>query len=379
LGAIVKWLLELFKTTPAANGLSGAVRWMLQGSPVVLRVFTVLFLFISILLGSVVWQDIAGTNEVMMRALSSSLEGVPHPSSAMEVLFLASILQPQPATSESGGSMDGPPPTSNAFSTFLQGFQQHIETAAKLLDPGGTGDIRLDVLNGAGVTDLSTRVLTDEKAGFLFVPGAYIDQTGWLSENTVRKRHTTPQPSAQDNAPTFQLQEARNLQIYIDVILAQSVADDLCGPSSLKYSSGAEKLFTEPGSPIKPQLQQAYVIFRTGVMRVCETKQNSPTDWMSQRGYYIDKFSPDTRLEQKPYFQQTLNSSNGYYLTGPYIDLGGNGVIRTYCKHLLGFVLLFAMRIPSRAVWKTRGVVALNVDSPRKELASGPDLRPNRA
>jgi PAS domain-containing protein len=69
-------------------------------------------------------------------------------------------------------------------------------------------------------------------------------------------------------------------------------------------------------------------------MRVCETKQNSPTDWVSQRGYYIDKFSPDTRLEQKPYFQQTLNSSNGYYLTGPYIDLGGNGVIRTYCKHL---------------------------------------------
>jgi hypothetical protein len=129
------------------EGLGQALSWLFRGSPLVLRVTTLFFLVLSLLLGTVVSLNIAKTNAIVVRALSSPIEATPHPNSAIEALLLSSILV-EPDGADNAGSKNvgqqARPKVSDAFKADLAVLEEIlaagptagvVNTTSALLNP----------------------------------------------------------------------------------------------------------------------------------------------------------------------------------------------------------------------------------------------------
>jgi PAS domain-containing protein len=199
---------------------------------------------------------------------------------------------------------------------------------------------------------LSHGILSDSGNGFLFVPGVTL-------------------PSAGDNDITAFIQtEKFNPSILEDIQFSQAAASALCGTLTGKYADrDAGAVFTPETQPteIDGRYRQSYLIFRSGISRLCESSIGS--GFKSQRAYYENKFTSNTLLQTRPYFEPTVDNVDFFHSTQPYIDLGGNGVVQTFCHYIPA-----KRTYPGKGhVYKTDAVVcfdfALKIDI-RKAIAS---------
>jgi len=303
----------------ASDGPIASLVTALKGSPLRFRILGASFFFASVAFGTIVWHDVSAANNVMMKALRSPLEATPHPDTAIEALLLASVLQDTatpPKTSDGSVQPDqSTPNVSKEFSAELDNLQSELTSAVAKV-PSTNSSILLDKSQtAAGIS------LGDKNPGFLFIPSGVLGSL-----------------SIVDSLAEVTLNKADNPLLYKDVSLSQTLSTSLCSDIPDRYTSAQHtdvSTFDRNSDLLDQKFKQAYIIFASGVTRLCEASLDSPTSY-SQHSYYIDKFSPDTYLQQRPYFEQTVLVKHTLksYWTGAYVDLGGNGIVRTYCHYL---------------------------------------------
>ena len=328
---IFKEVFVYLKNLFFKEGLRESLTWLLRGSPLILRLAVLLFFFLSVILSVVVMSDISDTNNVMIRALSSPIESAPRPSSAIEALMLASVL---PEQSSGGASQQQSPPVipenTPEFSEELKTLKNTLAASSveehskeqkrgKEKEQGAQKQAadKLYIVNGADASlDLSDLILTDHNDGFLFVPGAIL-------------------PALADyDLDTF-FANKNYESIAQDIAASQKVSANVCGTMREKFSGQdvTHSVLVKDTTPDKivPRYVQAYLVFRSGVARLCET--NVQNTWDKQLDYYAKKFTPRTLLQTRFYFESTVHDGR-LYSTSPYVDLGGNGVVETVCNYI---------------------------------------------
>lgn len=324
LAEVVAAFVAAIKKLLFREGMREAIIWLFRGSPLTLRVATLGFLVLSLLLGIVVWSNVVKTDEIVRRALSSPIESTLHPSSALEALLLASIL-PEPDEAPLAVPSGPQYVVTDSFKGELKSMEEILTGSAESSQPSAQEDPfvaeSISPANGTQA-DLSQLVLSDRRSGFLFIPGAIFpsnsgsDVTGVLVANR------------------------ENYSIFQDIKLSKKVSGLLCGDLTKGYGvfdkDRPVSVFGPGTTPaaIANKYAQAYLIFRSGVTRLCESSKR--TEWQEQRMYYANKFTTNTLLQRRPYFEPTVRNAGStfFYATEPYIDLGGNGAVKTFCHYL---------------------------------------------
>jgi len=306
---------------------SQVLSWLFHGSPILLRTALLTFLILSLLLATVVGLNISRTNEGIERALSSPIELTRQPSSAIEALLMATILQSPGAFSSSIANGASPQEQARPTEAFKNDIDQIAATFAP--EPGAnanqnpTKSAKLLLADAPENDDLRLyhRIVSDDAEGFLFVPGATLPTIDASKQDDLLKSQTYP------------------VWIRNDIGLSQEVASLFCKEMTKRYvdNNSDDNSVFEPGSgpsDIRARYVQSYIVFHSGVGRLCETSESSKSD--DQRAYYRDKFSPETLLQTRHWFDPTVENGNAsfFYSTKPYIDLGGNGVVETFCHYL---------------------------------------------
>lgn len=309
-------LLKIVRDLLFEGGIGTSLRWLLKGSPLFLRVTALTFFALSLVLGSIVLLDVTQTNRIMMDALSAPVEANPHPSNAIVALLLASVLTPSGQDDNAADTKH--PRTSPQPSIPFRAELTKIENTL-VKDTGSKTLLQLEIINAGKDKSppLSEAIVSDRQTGFLFIPGTHLPSV------------------ATDNVTSFLQSDKNNPSVAKDIALAQNTASVLCGELTSNYGKQEAGVAFEGEVPnINKYYQQAYLIFRSGVARLCESSVD--TNWEEQRHYYENKFSPDTDLHDRPYFEPTVRTkySNYFYQTNPYIDLGGNSLVRTFCHYI---------------------------------------------
>jgi hypothetical protein len=337
---IVKEILAFLKKLFFEKGLRETLAWLIQGSPLILRLAVLFFLLLSVILSFVVVTDISETNSIMIRALSSPIESAPRPSSAIEALLLASVL-PQRASvpADPQKAQENMPTNSPEFSAELEVVKALLakpRSALRIKEEKKTEESMekqpvkgkkqktpaentnsLYVVNADDKPlDLSDTILSDRNDGFLFVPGAIL-------------------PALEKYDPNTFFSSGYNEGLAQDISASQQVASLICETLRANFD-GRDKSHSVlvPGTApdqIMPKYVQAYLVFRSGVARLCENDAGKTRE--EQLKYYAKKFTPRTLLQTRFYFDATVHNEH-LYSTSPYVDLGGNGVVETFCNYI---------------------------------------------
>jgi PAS domain-containing protein len=103
-----------------------------------------------------------------------------------------------------------------------------------------------------------------------------------------------------------------------------------------------KKLFTLPNSPV---VVQGFFLLSTGVLVI----HQYGVPEREQYNHYVSQFSSHTFLPERPYFWQAIAARHDRlksdqkrsdlaidYVTAPYVDLGTNGPIQTFCWGFVG-------------------------------------------
>jgi hypothetical protein len=269
---LVKAILAFLKKLFFEKGLRETLAWLIQGSPLVLRLAVLFFLFLSVIFSVVVVTDISETNNVMIRALSSPIESAPRPSSAIEALLLASVLPARTKNdSDQHTGHETLPQNTPEFSAELKLLKDELAISPKEQhgrDENETKDAKealdkkslkekqkkkrketandLRIVNGNGTSlDLSDAILSDQNDGFLFVPGAILPAV------------TTY------NLTTFFAAKNNNEAIGQDIAASQQLAPELCGTLRERFN-GSDVVHSvlvkdTAADKIMPRYVQAYL------------------------------------------------------------------------------------------------------------------------
>jgi PAS domain-containing protein len=205
----------------------------------------------------------------------------------------------------------------------------------------GKEDVTLAAAGGATEKN-KKRILTDSKEpGFLFLP-----------LDLIRGAHPTtdaPNLSTQEIVTIGNTLLRKDETLKRDVILSRRVAkllDELLGTAFVANTGANYPL------DIKPV--QVYMITGTGVNRIFSTRLSN--------SYYGTQFSPQTFFPGRPYFLGALKKvstmdpivdqektafggqipseprvGSTFYVSQPYMDLGGNGIVITASREIRNY------------------------------------------
>ena len=327
-------LKQFFGKTLVAEGLRPTLWWLFRGSPLYLRLLALILVVVSFCLGSIVWLNLSDTNNILVSALVSPWENAQHAHTGIASFLLSSIVEEQPGP-------DSPIVTSN----FLD-LVGTIETrlAKSTIPKAGLPPVTVEVIKSpSNGNNAGTQLfLSDKSNGFLFVPGIILTHPQILE---------TKLDQGGSDEPTVSLTQDEEPRLFDDIAISQAVSSQVCGDlQRLNETSTVETtIFVRDHPPnfLTSHFSQAYLIFGSGVTRLCE---GSDPGWDKQRKYYKEQFTASTLLEDRPYFAETLadgniarvletpsapkNFSEVFHRTEPYIDLGGNGVVETFCRRM---------------------------------------------
>ena len=299
---LVKYLVDLFWAPLSPifqQGIGGVARWLLQDGPKVLRALMLVFICIALGFSIVLWQRVSGAGQMLFLALSERQENTAQPFKGLEALVL------------SGLSVDVD--TTIGGTEVHQGLQDKFDAIAKLSQSSGEGSLAPSnlTLDHVRVNDRAG-FLTDRSKGFLFVPAVAVPLDAAASVKVNLRLDQQP-------------------EMFRDVLYSQRIAAQLCELlDTTLFDAADKKLDSKP--------VQSYFIARTGVTRLCEG--GVATDSGSQYDYYKNQFSPNTLFQERPYFDAAVARGHGanqtigmyFHSTRPYIDLGGNGFVKTFCR-----------------------------------------------
>ncbi len=354
---IVRFVLELFRSSPIPEGLRPTAWWLFRGSPWYLRLSAAILLAISILLGTIVWLNLSDTNRILVSALDAPWENTQLTHTGIESFLLSSVLED--TATDSDKSLDSIHINSN-FISELANLQSTVKdftfpalsSKDKPAPPSERNQVPVVIyeVKSRGA-DLGSHIyLSDHQNGYLFVPGLSAMHPDNLYQKKLdavaqlKKQTAVVQLKEQDTV--VQLKEQEEPRLFYDVAMSQSIAPLLCGNLQISNQTAPfTSIFAEDSVPknLARHFSQAYLIFQSGVARLCES--NIATSWQDQQDYYSSQFSAATFLPDRPYFAETLAAQNVsanptdqdtfgtlFHPTEPYIDLGGNGVVRSFCR-----------------------------------------------
>ena len=288
IGVLLKPFRSLFR-----EGFRAVFRWTFIDSPRVLRIFGAILVIFAGVLTYELWSRTSTTSGALLKALSETQEPTPETFKGLEGFLLAGL----------NDEIDKDVTSQPLVESVRRRLEQVDSAAISEIDK------TLDVIWRKG-----RFFLTDQHEGFLFVP-----------QNALRKSlngEVSAYPSAELSTT--------DAIVVNDIRWTQSVAKLLCDfQDSPIVEKGSDQL-----KPI-----QAYAISRTGVIRICEMERGP--SWTEQRDYYQRQFEPTTFFPGRPYFEQTIKFipsgttvGGFFYATRLYIDLGGNGFVKTLCHRV---------------------------------------------
>jgi hypothetical protein len=346
--SIAAALKGLFTNTPIAEGLRPTIWWLFRGSPLYLRLLTLILAILSISLGTVVWVNLSDTNNIVVSALVSPWENAQHAHTGIASFLLSSIVQDLPHEDTASGP-DNPIVTSN-FTRLIGNIQAQLGNWTISQPTSNTSTtIKVQVIRSpsVGKNEGSQLILSDRYNGFLFVPGVAVTQPKLIH----RKVSQVGGDQMQDGG-IVSITATEEPRLFDDISMSQGLSSEICGElQKLNRTIPVENTIFLPNAlprDIAPHFSQAYIIFESGVTRLCEV--NDDPTWEAQRKYYKPQFTASTLLQDRPYFDETLADNNTvaelpldqtgiafsqiFHRTEPYIDLGGNGVVETFCRHM---------------------------------------------
>lgn len=230
-------------------------------------------------------------SRLMNITLTGQVETSGQPYKGLEA-FLLSQLRPQ--------SMSSSEDTLHAFNEIKVAFTRLLQGSASI----GSQQIRLVIYPSRGGTPpVRDQYITNGPQNFfLFVPGIVFPHP-FGRDLTIQDLHATENSSD---------------QLKRDIALANSI-----GPLLSKLD----------GNTIgEDRILQSYFIAETGVT-VLRNNQR-----MEQHNFYTGQFKSSRFFPERPYFWGAFESTtaiHGFdYMSDPYVDLGGNGLVETHCDRL---------------------------------------------
>lgn len=278
------------------QGAVGVARWVLQDGPKLLRMMIVIFLLLATILSALLWQRLSEAGSVLLTALSERQENTSQPFKGLEALILSGI----------SADIEDALPNHEVAASVKTTLAEIQKSRDSLQAAEGKDAAELPKgLRYEAVTERSG-YFTDVHPGFLFVPSVL------LPSNSVAQTDDSLRS---------------NSDLARDITFSQSIATQICA-----LLGGA--LFESKSSTFDAQPVQSYFVARSGVARLCERGVKS------QHEYYGGQFLPTTLFQDRPYFEPTLakrisdsdSASAYFYATKVYIDLGGNGFVKTFCR-----------------------------------------------
>ena len=337
---LIAGIVNIFKESPAKEGFRPFLYWIFRGSPLTLRLLTGLFLVPTIVLGIAVALNLSDSSAVLVSALASRWERSEMTHMAMESFLVSTILSDiskqdlekiqsaeisQSATSAIGviqkkltgqdsqlndaiAKLNQALSAKNTATPAKKASNQRLKI--KLPSPLASAtdsqalSIPIIVLSGrenARNTDPGANFsLTDHMPGYLFVPGIMLSTPNEFIGGT----------GAQDAHQSMLLTLNKEPWLFEDIFLSREIAGDLCGNlSSLNNQYDDKSLFVNKDDVpvLSAYYSQSYVIFQSGVVRLCESGVSADHD--AQVDYYHHKFSPVTLLQSRRYFQATIDDT----------------------------------------------------------------------
>jgi PAS domain S-box-containing protein len=323
------WIVTLFQILSRImedGGWAGLLSWLFRRGPKGLRVASVVFLAISIAASFWWWWGTKDVQYLFAQTLSTPLEATAQSYKGLEAFALAGLDE---SVKESFKDVKVTP----GFAQLSQQFDNALSMGAKAMPP-------LRVMPAAGLslaqTYISDSLASDGEHGFLFVPAMIL-----------RVSPTTARPTEEQ----IKLAAARDPELSVEIRASAAVAATICDFEKTPIFSDVPALFHD-ARDVTPV--QSYFLTSIGLMRVCEHNINN------QELYYTRQFLPNTFFPDRPYFLATINQfpvptpaqsgplAQSLWITKPYIDLGGNGVVVTMCRR-------------TKAPWPTESALFLDV------------------
>jgi len=351
LNEVATGLKDFFGEKVVSDGLRSTLWWLFRGSPLYLRLITFALVIVSLSLGAAVFLNLSDTNSILVSALVSPWENAQHAHTGIASFLLSSIVEELP-DAQTANSSDAPIVTSN-FMKVVASIQTQlgnwpVSTQSSKTPP----TLRLQIITSPSTgNNLGSQLfLSDRSNGFLFVPGVIVTQPKLLQDKAKQSSGTDQNPDP--DAAIISVTPDGEPRLFDDISMSQAVSQKVCGDLQTfnEIAQNETTMFATNALPrdIAPHFSQAYLIFQSGVARLCEA--NISPLWTKQREYYKDQFTASTLLEDRPYFDETLADKNvvtdlslsppqmllsqAFHRTEPYIDLGGNGVVETFCRRM---------------------------------------------
>lgn len=292
--------------------------WVFLKGPILLRGLALACVLLTFWTGYHFLNGVFGTDKLFVQALTARVGN--EPNGGLEALVL-------PEFKQSDKNQNSSAKLTPSFVIALQQFKKLLSTEPAQV--GTTTPSNLEVISSPTGTAITDKYFTEVNSrSFLFVPGIAVLQTNVADEKL-----------ADDQALKDALMSSHAL--YHDLQVSESIDDVLCKltqTEAITAPPAKVPLVAPDEMALNPTPRQAYFITARGVMRICEAGTSRQSD------YYRDQFRPTMSFPDRPYFRGTLSQrfkpiENGatladFFLTTPYVDLGGNGVVLTACRTL---------------------------------------------
>ena len=311
---LIKSLAEVF--SPAfKEGLAAAFNWLFRGSPVALRAIAAFSFGAFVALTLYLWSQMTNASSAFMDTLATPLFQTAQTYKGLEAFIMSE---------QSGEFQEKVKDLSvhSRFAGWVKRIENKINSVVPQPDAHNLVSLKLDHFAVSADASIQSSFLTDTADGFLFVPGIAVYNRTLFSSAPANGELSLPQKD--------------DPNLYRDVMITQAIASDLCNIRSLNVFDASGKT-TQNLLALAPS--QAYFITRAGVARLCQLDRDSSST--VQHSYYSNQFPATTLFQDRPYFepavagtrnQEDLSASKFFYPTLPYIDLGGNGFVQTFCR-----------------------------------------------
>lgn len=300
----------------------------------------ILLLVISLALGANYLHRSSEYDEIVRNTLSSNMEATPQNFKGLEAFIFSTLKQTSNVDVSNELRREHLHPEFYAACDALQKRLDSYPTDREKR----TADVKVHVAKGRN----EGKILTDSvKPGFLFLPINLL-RTSFPPE--VVEKLGNQRVSDEEKSQIFSPSLATDTDLKDDIALTGFIAEEL-------YKLASTPIITPESQQLRDLLQitptQVYVITKNGINRIFNIQLSDP------ELYYGTQFPATTFFPSRPYFWPTFlnkdtedaSKHNHYgtritpgadegtvgkyfYVTRPYLDLAGNGIVITLTRGL---------------------------------------------
>lgn len=300
----------------------------------------IILLIISLVLGSFYLHRSSEYDAIVRNTLSSNMEATPQNFKGLEAFIFSTLKQ----TSDVDVSNE-------LKHEYLHGeFYKACEELQKRLDAYAAerdkkiAEVKVKVAKGKN----EGKILTDTiKPGFLFLP-IHVLRSSFPPADLDRLKDA--RASDEDKAKVFMPSLDRDTELKDDIALTGFIANELYKLTEIPIVEPKSKRL---GDHLKNTPPQVYIITKNGINRIFNRQLEDPelyygtqfpaTTFFPSRPYFWPTFLNDdteSDIKHKHYGHQIVPTADEktvgtyFYVTRPYLDLAGNGIVITLTRGL---------------------------------------------